>query len=132
MPFYAIDLDRFYPNLVAYVNDAIGYKMTTEQILYFSDNCFGTADAISMRNNMLRIHDLKTGVTPASMDQLEIYAALFFLEYGEYKPRDIKIECRIYQSDEVLVHEPELNSIQNLMKTIVKFDKRIEKIKAEV
>ena len=28
------------------VNDAVGFKMTPEQILYYSDNCFGTADAI--------------------------------------------------------------------------------------
>ena len=60
-----------------YVNDAIGYRMTPEQVLYYSDNCFGTADSISFKDNLLRIHDLKTGVTPAHMEQLEIYAALF-------------------------------------------------------
>ena len=129
LPFYAIDLDRYYQNLMAYVNDAIGYKMTTEQILYYSDNCFGTADSISFRNGVLRIHDLKTGLAQASMDQLLIYAALFFLEYAEYKPRDTKVECRIYQSETVLVHEPETAEISDLMKTIVKFDKRIAKIK---
>lgn len=129
LPFYAIDLDRYYQNLMAYVNDAIGYKMTTEQILYYSDNCFGTADSISFRNGVLRIHDLKTGLAQASMDQLLIYAALFFLEYAEYKPRDTKVECRIYQSETVLVHEPETVEISDLMKTIVKFDKRIAKIK---
>lgn len=129
IPFYAIDLDRYFPNLAAYVNDAIGYKMTPEQVLYFSDNCFGTADAISYRNGVLRIHDLKTGVAQASMDQLSIYAALFFLEYGEYRPGDTDIECRIYQSEEVLVHTPETAEITDLMKKIVKFDKRIAKIK---
>lgn len=60
-----------------YVNDAIGYRMTPEQVLYYSDNCFGTADSISFKDSLLRIHDLKTGVTPAHMEQLEIYAALF-------------------------------------------------------
>ena len=50
-------------------------KMTPEQILYYSDNCFGTADAILFRNNFLRIHDLKTGKIPAHMEQLEIYAS---------------------------------------------------------
>lgn len=129
VPFYAIDLDRHFPNLMAYVNDAIGFKMTTEQILYYSDNCFGTADSISFRNGVLRIHDLKTGLAQASMDQLMVYVALFFLEYAEYKPRDIKVECRIYQSETVLVHEPEMAEISDLMKTIVKFDKRIAKIK---
>lgn len=129
LPFYALDIDKHFQNLSAYVNDAIGYKMTPEQILYYSDNCFGTADAISLRNGVLRIHDLKTGVAQASMDQLSIYAALFFLEYAEYKPRDIKVECRIYQSETVLVNEPEVAEISGLMKTIVKFDKRIAKIK---
>ena len=35
-----------------YVNDAIGFKMKPEQVLYYSDNCFGTADAIVFRNNL--------------------------------------------------------------------------------
>ena len=64
-----------------YVNDAIGFKMTPEQILFYSENCFGTADAISFRKNLLRIHDLKTGEITAHMEQLNIYAALFCLEY---------------------------------------------------
>lgn len=63
-----------------YVNDAIGFKMIPEQILFYSENCFGTADSISFRDNLLRIHDLKTGAIPAHMEQLEIYAALFCLE----------------------------------------------------
>ena len=54
--------------LNSYVNDAIGYKMVPEQILYYSENCFGTADTIAFRNDILRIHDLKTGVTPAHME----------------------------------------------------------------
>ena len=31
-----------------YVNDAIGFKMTPEQILYYSDNCFGTAEVANI------------------------------------------------------------------------------------
>ena len=73
-------LPRSQKTLNMYVNDAIGFKMTPEQVLYYSDNCFGTADAISFRNGMLRIHDLKTGVTPAHMEQLMVYAALFCLD----------------------------------------------------
>jgi hypothetical protein len=88
-----------------YVNDAIGFKMTPEQPLFYSENCFGTADAISFRDKMLRIHDLKTGVIPAHMEQLEIYAALFCLEY-KVNPADINIELRIYQSDQILYHNP--------------------------
>lgn len=83
-----------------YVNDAIAFRMDAEKILYFSEFCFGTADAISFRKNKLRIHDLKTGAIPASMRQLEIYAALFCLEYG-YSPADIEIELRLYQNDEI-------------------------------
>ncbi len=113
-----------------YVNDAIGYKMTPEQPLYYSENCFGTADAIAFRNDFLRIHDLKTGSSPASMSQLEIYTALFCLEYG-IKPSDIGKELRIYQSDEVLVHDPEDDRIFMIMDKIIYFDKCISNLKME-
>ena len=62
--------------IYAYVNDAIGFKMDTEVVLFYSERFFGTADSISFRNGMLRIHDLKTGKTKVHMEQLEIYAAL--------------------------------------------------------
>ena len=113
-----------------YVNDAIGYKMTPEQILYYSDNCFGTADTICFRNNLLRIHDLKTGVIPAHMEQLEIYAALFCLEY-KIKPGDIDMELRIYQSDEILYHKPTVEDIAPIMDKIISFDKVINHIKEQ-
>lgn len=114
--------------LNTYVNDAIGYHMTPEQILYYSDNCFGTADAISFRNGLLRIHDLKTGSILAHMEQLEIYAALFCLEY-QYKPEEIDMELRLYQSNEVLVHNPTVNDIYSIMDKIVEFDTVINDIK---
>ena len=101
-----------------YVNDAIGFKMSTEVVLFYSEYFFGTADTISFRDKFLRIHDLKTGVTPAHMDQLEIYAALFCLEY-RIKPTDIEIELRIYQNDEVLVHNPAPEDIVQIMDKIV-------------
>lgn len=113
-----------------YVNDAILYKMTPEQILYFSNNCFGTADAISFRDNFLRIHDLKTGVTPAHMEQLEIYAALFCLEYCK-KPSSIGIELRLYQGNEVIIHEPTVEDIVPIMDKIIAFDKILTKMKME-
>lgn len=112
----------------AYVNDAIGFKMTPEQPLFYSENCFGTADAISFKNNFLRIHDLKTGVTPASMNQLFIYAALFCLEY-KYKPADIQAELRIYQNDEIVVCEPTIDDIIPIMDKIITFDKLIQEMK---
>lgn len=125
-----IKLPKSKKTLNMYVNDAIGFKMTPEQPLYYSDNCFGTADTISFRKNELRIHDLKTGETPASMSQLEVYAALFCLEYG-FKPADILIELRIYQSDQVLVHQPEDEIISSIMGKIIIFDKRIETLLSE-
>lgn len=113
-----------------FVNDAIGFQMTPEQPLYYSENCFGTADAISYKNRILRIHDLKTGVAPAHMEQLMIYAALFCLEYG-VKPKDIQIELRIYQSDEIFVENPDPEIIQALMDKIVWFDSRLQRLQAE-
>lgn len=112
-----------------YVNDAIGFKMAPEQVLYYSDNCFGTADAISFRNGFLRIHDLKTGVIPAHMEQLYVYAAQFCLEYG-VKPAEIGIECRIYQNDDVVIQQPDVDVIVPIMDKIVGFNKIIEEIKA--
>lgn len=123
-------LPRSQQTLNMYVNDAIGYKMTPEQVLYYSPNCFGTADAISFRKNMLRIHDLKTGETPTHIEQLLIYAALFCLEY-RYKPSEIEMELRIYQNDEVLVHNPTVEDILPIMDKIITFDKIINRIKDE-
>lgn len=113
-----------------YVNDAIGYKMTPEQVLYYSENCFGTADTISFRNGLLRIHDLKTGVIPAHMEQLLVYTALFCLEY-KVKPAEIEVELRLYQNDEVLVHNPEVDEIAPIIDKITAFDKLIARIKSE-
>lgn len=113
-----------------YVNDAIGYRMTPEQVLYFSENCFGTADAISFREDILRIHDLKTGSMPCKMTQLEIYAALFCLEY-RIKPSDIQMELRIYQNDDVVIHSPTVDNIVPLMDKIQNFDKIISNLRLE-
>ena len=113
-----------------YVNDAIGFKMDTEVVLYYSDRFFGTADAICFRDNILRIHDLKTGKTAVHIEQLEIYAALFCLEY-KVKPSDIGIELRIYQNNEVLYHNPEPEEIKDIMDKIVYLDKILEKYEKE-
>lgn len=123
-------LPKSQKTLNLYVNDAIGYKMTPEQPLYYSPNCFGTADAISFRNKLLRIHDLKTGETPAHMEQLEVYAALFCLEY-DIKPSDIEIELRIYQFDDYLYSNPTTDIIVPIMDKIITFDKIITKIRTE-
>lgn len=114
--------------LSTYVNDGIGYKMLVEQPLFYSMNCFGTADTICFRRNILRIHDLKTGITPTKEKQLEVYAAIFCLEYG-VSPFDIRIELRIYQRDEIRVFEPTPEGISNIMSIIVDFDQQIEELK---
>ena len=113
-----------------YVNDAIGFRMLTEQPLYYSDNVFGTCDAICFRDNFLRIHDLKTGMTPANMAQLHIYTALFCLEY-KLKPKDIGCELRIYQDGNILVNNPTVDAIIPIMDKIVWADKILTKQKIE-
>ena len=117
--------------IYAYVNDAIGFKMDTEVVLFYSERFFGTADAISFRNNVLRIHDLKTGRRPVDMEQLEIYAALFCLEY-RVKPGDIEMELRIYQNDKILIHNPTAEDILPIMDHIIRLDKLLQKLDEEV
>lgn len=116
--------------LCRYVNDAIGFRMSTEVILYHSDNCFGTADAISFTNNVLRIHDLKTGTSgniDDHVEQLEVYAALFCLEYA-VDPEKIEIELRVYKNDDVCTHKPDPKDIATIMDIIVHHDELISKI----
>ena len=124
-----VKLSKTNQALSTYVNDAIGYKMFCEQPLFYSDNCFGTADTISFRRNKLRIHDLKTGIIIASEQQLEIYAALFCLEYA-VDPHSIDIELRIYQRDQIRVYDPFPERIVDIMDKIVIFDQQIQEMKA--
>lgn len=114
-----------------YVNDGLGYKMRTEQILFYSYNAFGTADTICFRDSLLRIHDLKTGISPVSMKQLEVYTSLFCLEY-KLDPNHIDIELRIYQNDEIEVNSPETSEILRIMDRIIVFDQKIDKLKLEL
>lgn len=122
IPEQAIDIDYLAPNVYNYINDGIGFLMDAEQRLTYSELCFGTADSISFRDNLLRIHDLKTGKTPVDMVQLQIYAALFCLERC-VQPEDIKFELRIYQSNEILVDTPTAIDIRPLMDRIIWADK---------
>ena len=64
------------------------------------------------------------------MEQLEIYAALFCLEYTK-KPKDIKMELRIYQNNEILVHNPTVEDIAPIMDKIITADRIIQSIKEE-
>lgn len=115
-----------------YVNDAIGFGMSPEVVLYYSPFFFGTADAIHFneKKGFLRIHDLKTGVTPASMKQLYIYDALFCLDY-DIKPGDIEIENRIYQLNEIIVENPTVEVVVPIIDKIITFDKILTDIVLE-
>lgn len=130
VPRSVIDVERYLENFVAYVNDAIGFGMRPEQVLKYSENAFGTADAIlfNEKKNFLRIHDYKSGVTQPSLHQLEIYAALFCLEY-HVKPKDISIELRIYWNGEVITGLPTAADIVPVMDKIITFDKFISGMK---
>jgi Protein of unknown function (DUF2800) len=114
-----------------YINQCIQYKMQTEVVLYYSPNAFGTVDAIAYSHRRLRISDLKTGVSRTSEHQLEVYAALFFLEY-EIDPLDTRaIELRIYQDNQCRVYDGDPYVIKAIMNKIVFFDKLINEFREE-
>ena len=159
----AIMLDRIQPRnkdtVNMFINDAIGFKMSSEQTLFYNYICFGTADAISYKRNYLRIHDLKTGETEAHMEQLRIYAALFCLNYQtrvrelrkkglsdidiaerfdvstkelHFDPEQMSgIELRIYQLGEVRTEIADPKEIRDLMDIIVSSTEVIQNVKAE-
>lgn len=106
-----------------FINDAIGYRMESELVLYYSDNCFGTADAIQYYANdkLLRIHDLKTGNVKASFRQLYIYAALFCLEY-HMDPTKFETILRIYQGSDYFEEIADPSEIQNIVQIIIEHD----------
>lgn len=123
-------LPRTNQTLNMYVNDAIGFGMSTEVILYYSTFAFATVDAILFKNNLLRIHDLKTGVIPANERQLLIYAAYFCLEYG-IDPNTIKYDLRIYQNDEIIYIDVQVSDIEQIMSQIILIDKALTKSELE-
>lgn len=132
-----VKLPRNTQTLNQYVNDAIGYRMVPEQLLFYSPNAFGTPDAISFsdKTKTLRISDLKTGSSPTSEKQLLVYAAFFFLEYADalrLKVSDCKIELRIYQNDEVRVYDASPEEVMDVMDTIRRFDLKIQELREVV
>lgn len=114
--------------LNSYINDAIGFRMEPEVVLMWNDDCFGTADAISFNNGLLRIHDLKTGIHPGSFKQLWIYCALFCLEY-RVNPYDIEMIVRIYQNDEILEQVVDPQIVREIMDKYKMFNSRIQEMK---
>lgn len=132
-----IKLPRTNATLNLYVNDCIGWRLSPEVPLFYSPNAFGHADAAGyeVRKKLLRISDLKTGVTPTSEKQLEVYAALFFLEYGRMlgvTPFDVRGELRIYQDDERREYDMDPGHIVHIMDRIKTFDKLINEWREEV
>lgn len=112
-----------------YVNDCIGWGMIPEQLLFYTDNAFGTADAISFRENVLRISDLKTGETPVGPLQLIAYAALFCLEY-RLKPIELeRIELRVYQNDDCVEYLADPVEVMLVIDKYITFNKLVELLK---
>lgn len=126
-----IKLPRSSKTLNMFVNDAIGYQMSPEVVLYYSPYAFGTADAIGFKRNKLRIHDLKTGTNRVSFSQLEVYAALFCMEY-QFKPHELdEIELRIYQNDDIMVEIPDADRIVHIISRILEAHRIIREIDKE-
>lgn len=128
----ALDFDLIFENLMLYVNDCIGFKMTPEVVLMYSDNMWGSTDAICFdeRAHMLRIHDYKSGFGQVYMEQVMIYEALFCLEY-QVRPEDIENELRIYQANSILYHNPTPDEINEIMDQIVMGDRILQQLKQE-
>lgn len=124
IPRAVIDIDSWYDAFMTFVNDAIALDMSPEVQLIFSPTAFGTSDAVSFDGDLLRIHDLKTGAVDGKMDQLLIYAAYFCLHY-KIKPRDISVELRIYQKDNVVTMNPTAEELEEVMNICVKCNKLI-------
>lgn len=110
----------------SYVNDAIGFKMDPETVVYYSENFFGTADATRFSNDSIMIFDLKTGTSPVHIEQLMIYDALHCLEHG-INPMKVSHELRIYQGNDILLATPVGEDIKPIMDTIEYFDKIMTK-----
>lgn len=127
-----INFDAMFENLMRYVNDCVAFKMTPEVVLAYGKYFFGTTDAIKYdeESRFLRIHDLKTGTTPAHMEQLMIYAALFCLEYA-IKPSSIQIELRIYWGDDHILYTPTADEITHIIEQIIKHDTLMTKLREE-
>lgn len=133
IPRSAFDAESLATNFVNYVVDAIGFSMIPEKELYFSEWCYGTADAIMVdtTRKILRIHDLKTGMIPAKFLQLEIYTALFFLDMGAFSftPEEYNVELRIYQGGEIAEEYPTAEVIVPIMDSIKWHSEVMNKLK---
>ena len=125
---FAVRLPNTSASFNSFVNDAIGFKMKAEVLLFSSDNCYGTADAISFSNGVLRIHDLKTGQSPGSINQLIIYAGLFCLDYAIEAREVEEIHLRLYQNEEITEFSPTIEAVFDVVSRIEESEKIIENI----
>jgi len=129
----SIRLPNTAASLNSFVNDAIGFRMGSEVLLYYSVNCYGTADAISFTDGILRIHDLKTGKSEGSIDQLLIYAGLFCLDYEINTLKELReIFLRIYHDGGVIEFSPSPGDLKEVVDKIIDADMIIRGINAFV
>lgn len=148
---HRVPLPRTHTTLNDFVNDGLAYRMSPEVVLYYSPNCFGTADLIGYdeRNKLLRVYDLKTGLGEVKhFDQVKIYAAIFCLEYN-VNPTSIQYDLRLYQNDQIkictnadpkfiklkpnadILEEVDPDEITAIMETIQHFDELISNERLE-
>lgn len=120
--------EETYGTVKSYINDCVGFHMDTEVLLDFSENFFGTSDAVKYDGNGLKIFDLKTGSAPAKMEQPLVYAALYLLK-NRIDPKTIPVELRIYQNNDILRARPTEEEIIPVMNTIIHFDKIMDNFK---
>lgn len=99
-----------------FVNDAIGFDMTPEVLLYYSPFCYGTTDAIGYdtETSTLHVFDLKTGDSAGNIIQLRIYAALACLEY-KMDPYKTRFDLRLYHNDMITKDIPSSDEINKIM-----------------
>lgn len=116
-----------YATVIGYINDAISFKMKPEERLRYSENFFGTADAIKDLGDTLIIFDLKTGTASPHVEQLLIYAALYCLANSK-NPEQMNFELRLYQGNDIFVATPSAEDIRPIMETIVEFDKIMNRL----
>jgi len=120
IPRECYDANEILDNLIPFVNDAIGFRMSSEVVVCYNKYFFGTTDAIRYDDfeQTLRVHDLKMGKNPVKMEQLYIYCAEFCLEYN-VDPRKLKkITTAIYQLGEIIEDEPPGTYIHEIMELI--------------
>ena len=113
--------EETFGTIKSYINDCIAFKMETEVRVEFSENFFGTADAIRFDGKNLKVFDLKTGATPGKIEQPIIYACLYLLKY-HIAVESVSVEARIYQNNDILGATPDTSELIPIMNKIIHLD----------